>query len=452
MGKPLEAIQAAQQHFPAPNTSIRPITGAIERQPNHRPHEPVLGHAPGHMGVMVLHGDHPRSMLARPFPGPLGRQVPRMQIMHHSLRLNLEGAHQVAERLLEELQAGQVLQVSQMLALVNPPPPRQREDILQVPAHGQERRRVKFERGRQLHIQWEAQRHKSARTPNQLRSPIHHRGHRVVTPLQNLAIVHQKSIRNFTQPSQSLAVVDCNGFLAQVCRGHHQRLNSLVGKEQMLQRRIRQKHAQPRNPWRNRLGNPAASSLSSQHNRPRRCRQQRLFRRRQRAHRPRSLHIPHHHRQRLAIAVLTLPQTHHGRLIGCIHAQVEAANPLDGHNLSSQQPANGCSHGILSRNLLPAGPHQPDTRATLPARVRLRMEPPIRGIVVFRLAGRAHGEPRHRGLRPVIRNAPRDCESRAAVGAVQKWIPVAAVLWVKQFPQAIRAGRRIRRNSGAHTA
>lgn len=42
-----------------------------------------------------------------------------MQIVRHCLRLNLEGAHQVIEGVLKELQAGQVIKVSQMLALID---------------------------------------------------------------------------------------------------------------------------------------------------------------------------------------------------------------------------------------------------------------------------------------------------------------------------------------------
>ncbi len=65
-----------------------------------------------------------------------------MQIVRHRLRLNLEGAHQVVERLAKEFQPRQILQIAQMLALVHVPPPRQRKDILHVPAHGQQRRRI----------------------------------------------------------------------------------------------------------------------------------------------------------------------------------------------------------------------------------------------------------------------------------------------------------------------
>ncbi len=78
------------------------------------------------------------------------------------------------------------------------------------------------------------------------------------------------------------------------------------------------------------------------------------------------------------------------------------------------------------------------------------MESPAQRIVVFRLASGAHLEPRHRSLRPVVRNPPCNRESRTAVGAIQKRIAVAPVLRVQQLPQTVPASCRIRRNPGAH--
>jgi len=80
------------------------------------------------------------------------------------------------------------------------------------------------------------------------------------------------------------------------------------------------------------------------------------------------------------------------------------------------------------------------------------MEAPVARIVVLRLASRTHLEPSHRGLWPVVGNAARDGEPRPAVGAVQKWIPVAPVGRVKQLAQAVWASRRIRWNPSAHPA
>ena len=69
-----------------------------------------------------------------------------MQIVDDGLRLNLEGAHQVVERLAEELQASQVFQIAQVLALIDKAAPRQRKDIFQMTADGQKRRRIEGKR------------------------------------------------------------------------------------------------------------------------------------------------------------------------------------------------------------------------------------------------------------------------------------------------------------------
>ena len=70
------------------------------------------------------------------------------------------------------------------------------------------------------------------------------------------------------------------------------------------------------------------------------------------------------------------------------------------------------------------------------------------GIVVLRLAGGAHFEARHRGLRAVVGNAARDGEARAAVGAVEEGIAVAAVARIEQLAQAVRAGGCVGGNAG----
>ena len=115
----------------------------------------------------------------------------------------------------------------------------------------------------------------------------------------------------------------------------------------MLQRRIGQKNAQPWNPRRHRIGNSATFKRTRQHNRPRRRLQQRFFRGCQRTHLPRRLNVLHHHSQRLPVAVLAFSQAHHGCLIGSVNAQMESANPLDGHDFAGCQAVNRCGHRIV---------------------------------------------------------------------------------------------------------
>ena len=323
--EPLEARVVCDQHFPSPYLSIRPVARAVQCQANHLAREAVLGHASSHVRMMMLHGNQLQAALFSPLPCPRRRKVARMQVMHHGLRLNLESPHQVIERLFEKFQPCQVFQIAQVLALEGKPSPRQRKDILQVAPNGQQWRNIKGQR--------HPHRHKSACSPDQLRRAIYHGGHRIVAALQNLAVVHQEGIGNPAQSRPRLFVINCNWFFAEVGRGHHQRLHASVGKEQMLQRRIRQINAQPGNTRCNAFRNPAVLTPARQHNRPRWRREQRLFFSRQHAHLPRRLQVAHHHCQRLSIAAFALPQTHHRCLAGCIHAQMKAADPFDSYNL-----------------------------------------------------------------------------------------------------------------------
>ena len=83
-----------------------------------------------------------------------------------------------------------------------------------------------------------------------------------------------------------------------------------------------------------------------------------------------------------------------------------------------------------------------------PTCVGLRVEAPVCRVVVLGLAGRAHCETRHRSLRAVVGNAAGDGEARAAVGAVQEGIAIAAVGWVEQLAKAIGARRGVGGNPG----
>jgi hypothetical protein len=69
-------------------------------------------------------------------------------------------------------------------------------------------------------------------------------------------------------------------------------------------------------------------------------------------------------------------------------------------------------------------------------------------MLVFGLAGRALGEPAHRGVDAVVGNAFDDAEARPAMGAVDEGIAVAPVAGIVQFAQAGRAGGEIGHHHG----
>ena len=88
-------------------------------------------------------------------------------------------------------------------------------------------------------------------------------------------------------------------------------------------------------------------------------------------------------------------------------------------------------------------------RAAAPACIGLGMETAVQRVIVLGLALGAHREYGHRGLRTVIWNAPSNGEAGSAVGAVEKWIAVAAIIWIKKLAKTVGAGGCIRGNASA---
>ena len=252
-----------------------------------------------------------------------------MQVMNHRLRSNLEGAHQVMERVLEKIQTGEIFQIAQVLALVSVTAACEGEHAFQMAADSKQRRGI--------HGQFDRQRHKSARAPNDLRRAIHKRLHRIVAALQNVAVVEQECVGDVFEPRLRFVIVDRNRLFAQIGGGHHQGAHARIGKQQVLQRRIGQKHSQPRNPGCDRRGDSIAWSCPRQHDGPRRRLQQGRFLLGQLAQLARRLDVPHHDGERFAVAVLSLAQSHHGGFIGRIDRQMESADALDGHDFAGHQ-------------------------------------------------------------------------------------------------------------------
>jgi len=84
------------------------------------------------------------------------------------------------------------------------------------------------------------------------------------------------------------------------------------------------------------------------------------------------------------------------------------------------------------------------------AGVGLGMKAPVRRVLILLPTRRAKRERRHRGIRPVVRHLANNGKTRAAVGAVNKRITVAAVIRVKQLLTARLAGGGIRHDVGIH--
>ncbi len=71
------------------------------------------------------------------------------------------------------------------------------------------------------------------------------------------------------------------------------------------------------------------------------------------------------------------------------------------------------------------------------------MEPAVGRILVFLPAGGTHSEPSHHRPFAVVRHSANDRQSRPAIRAVKKRIPVASVLRIEAFRETLGTGRHI---------
>ena len=194
----------------------------------------------------------------------------------------------------------------------------------------------------------------------------------------------------------------------------------------------------------------ATGQPGQQHDRPPRAAQHLRRRLVHLAQFPRRRDVGHHHGERLVLAVLALPQRRRGLLCCRVDGQVVAAQPLDGQDGPAPQQFRRRGDHPLGRPLQGAAvrPEQGQRGAAHRAAGRFGMKPPVPWIPVLLRAGRAHGEPGHRGPGPVVRDVPDDGEPRPAVRAVDERIAEPPVTRVGQLTQAVRARRGVGRHQG----
>ena len=95
------------------------------------------------VGMVMLDGEEREAFFARPLLGPRSGEVAGVKIVNDGLGLDLEGAHEVIERLAKEVETGGRFKIAEMLALVGDASAGKGEDAFEMPAHGEQRRRLK---------------------------------------------------------------------------------------------------------------------------------------------------------------------------------------------------------------------------------------------------------------------------------------------------------------------
>jgi hypothetical protein len=130
----------------------------------------------------------------------------------------------------------------------------------------------------------------------------------------------------------------------------------------------------------------------------------------------------------LVISALAAAQPRYGIGIASVTSEMKAANPFDSDYCAPQQQLGSSLNrvAICARNRI-AQRLQPHCRTASRASERLRMKTAVGGVVVFTLALRAQGKPRHARIGAVVWNRLNDRKSRTAMGAVGKGILVTPV-------------------------
>jgi len=148
------------------------------------------------------------------------------------------------------------------------------------------------------------------------------------------------------------------------------------------------------------------------------------------------IHAGRHHCKWLFVPLFAPPQLVDGGFVTCIHRQVVASNPLDRYDTPFTKQLHRPGERV-TRHRLALVVEQRQTRPACGAGSRLRMEAPVGRVPVFLPAAVAETELSHGCQGAIIGNTGDDRVTRAAIGAIDERVPVAAVAGVEQLPQAI---------------
>ena len=391
------------------------------------------------MRVVVLDGDPLCD--GEPLYRVLRGEVFRVEVVHDDLGLQGQQPREVGQAVRERPVRGQVLEVTVVGRDVRPAAAGQRERVLELCPHREER----DGRG---HGQRHGFRGIAARPANDGLPAGDDAGDGVVVPRPDLAIVGEEAVREPGQPRQRVVVVGGQGLVGEIARGQHHGASERL-EQQVVQRRVGQEDAQPPVAGRNGRGEAwqPAPTGSQQDDRPGGAREQRPLQCPDAAQGLDRGGVPDHDGERLRPPALAVPKAAHRVLVGRVAGEVVAAQALHRDDRAREQGRNGGAERVLAggdgrgRSGGPPGEH----RTADGAGDGLRVEAAVRGIAVFGLTVRAEGERPHRRLGAVVRQLLDDRCPRPAVRAVRKRVAVASVGRVPQLGQAVVAGGDVRR-------
>ena len=232
MAGALEAVEAAGQQLAAPHGAVEAVAGAVVDRPDRRPALAVLGQHRRQVGVVVLHA-HVGDVLAGERVGR--RQVVGVQVVGHDLRRDREEPLEVRHAHGEGAQGLLVAQVADVVARPCARALGQAEGALELGSAGQQLARVDGQRQRLGHV--------PARAAQQQRAPADRAHDRVVGARADRAVVHEDVVGDARQALDRVVVAVGDRLVGDVAAGHHQRRRG-VGRQQVVQRRVGQHHAE----------------------------------------------------------------------------------------------------------------------------------------------------------------------------------------------------------------
>lgn len=182
-----EETVAARQHREPPHGAVLPVAGAVQDDADHLSLQPVVRHATGYMGVMVLDRRHHRPLAGiREQPGQLRRQpgggVARVQFAADGARPTTSQIHQPAQGRQVVPLGLHRLQVAQVLAQHGLPARKEAEGHLLLTARAQALDLA----GRGGNCRWDGD--VAARSADEVQPAGDEAYHRVVAPVHYVAV------------------------------------------------------------------------------------------------------------------------------------------------------------------------------------------------------------------------------------------------------------------------
>ena len=274
----------------------------------------------------------------------------RMQVVRDPFRRDLEHRRQVLDRLDERRAGRRVVEIADVLRDERLVAARHADRILEIAAERDDRRPRSWQLDRARRV--------AAGAAHELEAAGRAIGartqHAVVAARDDRTVVHEQRVGDARKTPDGFVVVDHQRLAAGIGAGHHEhelvrhleprravRSPRRLVEQQVLQRRVRQHRAEPRERRAQRregIRRRARALRNSTIGRSAELSERMLCGSHGRERRQRS-DIGRHDRERLLLARLARPQPGHGVAVARIAGQVKSAEALDRNDLAATQDA-----------------------------------------------------------------------------------------------------------------